>query len=208
MRTQSKPPVVGLLHTNNSHRAHHCGEKCLKKLMGKPVISYVVERVSPQVSRLVLNANGDPTRFHDVDIPVVPDAIDDLSGPLAGILTGMEWVHENAPDSEWLATFATDSPFIPEDLVLHMLEEIERNHADMAFISCGGRPHPEYGIWPVELAEDLRYALMEENIKRVDKWTQLYDTITVEYPAQPIDRFTLTNFIEGIVDVERNTALH
>ena len=206
MTTQSKPPVVGILLASNSHRTTNSGEKCLKKLMGKPVLSYVIERALPQVTSLILNANGDPTRFQDISIPVVPDAIEELSGPLAGILTGMEWARDNDPKAEWLATFATDSPFIPHDLVLHMLEEIERHQADMAYISCGGKPHPEYGLWPVELAEDLRYALTEENIKSVDKWTQLYNAITVEYPAKPIDRFTLSNNIEGIVDVERNYA--
>lgn len=206
MTAQSKPPVVGLLLTNNAHRNQHCGEKCLKKLMGRPILSYVVEQVSPQVSSLILNANGDPTRFDFADLPVVPDAIEGLNGPLVGILTGMEWARDNDPNCEWLATFGTDSPFIPRDVVSHMLKEIERNDADMAYISCGGKPHPEYGIWPIELAEDLRYALTEENIKRVDKWTELYNPIVVEYSAQPIDRFALTNLIEGIVDVQLDQA--
>jgi len=206
MTAQSIPPVVGLLLTNNAHRSQHSGGKCLKKLMGKPIISYVVEHVSSQVSSLILNANGDPTRFDFAGLPVIPDAIEDLNGPLVGILTGMEWARDNDPDCEWLATFGTDSPFIPRDVVSHMLNEIARQDADMAYISCGGKPHPEYGIWPIELAEDLRYALTEENIKRVDKWTALYNVAVVEYPAQPIDRFALTNLIEGIVDVELHQA--
>lgn len=208
MTTQSKLPVVGVLLTNTSSRDTCCGEKCLKKLKGKPVLSYVIERASPQVTALILNANGDPTRFDSVGLPIVPDSIEEHRGALAGILTGMEWAHENNPNCEWIATFSADSPFIPMDLVNHMLEEIDRHHADMAFVSCGGRPHPEYGLWPVELADDLRYALLEEDIKRIDRWTRLYDTITVEYPADPIDCFSNTNFIDGIVTVERAATVH
>lgn len=207
MTTQSKNNVVGILLTSSMHRNGHCSDKCLKKLMGKPVLSYVIERAAPQVSNLILNANGDPTRFQDMEITVVPDALENVNGPLSGILTGMEWARDNDPKCEWLATFATDSPFVPHDLVQHMLEEIDRHQADMAFISCGGKTHPEYGLWPIELAEDLRYALTEENIKRVDKWAELYNAITVEYPAKPIDRFTLSNYIDAIVDVERNYAV-
>ncbi len=208
MRTQSKVPVIGALLTNSSSRHSHCGEKCLRKLMGKPVLSYVIERASPQVTALILNANGDPTRFHNINVPIVPDAIEEHRGALAGILTGMEWAREHNPKCEWLATFSTDSPFIPQDLVKHLLDEIQAQGADMGFVSCGGKPHPEYGLWPIELAEDLRYALMEENIKRIDMWTRLYNTITVEYEADPIDRFSNTNFIDGIVNIERSAALH
>jgi molybdopterin-guanine dinucleotide biosynthesis protein A len=30
--------------------------------------------------------------------------------PLAGILTGLEWLKESRPQAKWLATFATDTP--------------------------------------------------------------------------------------------------
>ena len=68
------------------------GDKCLKMLGGKTLISRIIERVSPQISALILNANGNPSRFSDYDLPVVPDVIGDYAGPLAGILTGMEWM--------------------------------------------------------------------------------------------------------------------
>ena len=41
------------------------GDKCLKMLGGKTLISRIIERVSPQISTLILNANGNPSRFLD-----------------------------------------------------------------------------------------------------------------------------------------------
>lgn len=208
MKSHSKLPVVGVLIANTTSRRSCCNEKWAKKLMGRSVLSHVIERVSPQVSTLIINANGDPTRFQDTGLPVVPDALDEHPGILTGILTGMEWANAYDPHCQWIATFSTDYPFIPENLVLQLLTEIERQHADMAYVSCAGKPHPQFGLWPIELEEDLRNALLEEDIRCVDKWTALYHTVVVDYPSEPIDLFTYNNSMDGIVSVTQSAAAH
>ena len=82
MKTQLEVPVVGVVMANTPRRNICCADKCMKKLMGKPILSYVIERVSPQVKTLILNANGDPTRFNSLSIPVVPDSIGDQASTL------------------------------------------------------------------------------------------------------------------------------
>ena len=99
------------------------GDKCLKLLGGETLLSRIIGRVNPQISKLILNVNGDPERFSDYSLPIVKDVIGDFSGPLAGILTGMEWMHENCPEIQWLATFPADAPFIPQDFVWKRLRE-------------------------------------------------------------------------------------
>ena len=199
MSTKSNIPIVGVLLANSPSRKICCADKCMKKLMGKTVLQHIIERTAPQVSCLVLNANGDPTRFKDIGMPVLPDAIDDRPSVLNGILTGMEWARANIKGCEWIATFATDSPFVPRDLADYLLAQINAHHADMAYVKCGNRAHPEYGLWPVDLAEDLRNAMEEDEIRRVDKWTALYETLVVEFSPDPVDRFTNANVIDGIV---------
>ena len=39
------------------------GDKSLLDLDGRPILAHVIARLSPQVDRLALNANGDPDRF-------------------------------------------------------------------------------------------------------------------------------------------------
>lgn len=84
---------------------------------------------------------------------------------------------------------------------------IEEHNADMAYISCNGRKHPEFGLWPVDLAEDLRYALEEDDIKQIDKWCGLYNPLICSFTGKPIDPFGNANLIEGIIHNEIHPAL-
>ena len=83
--------VAGVLLAGGRATRMGGGDKSLRRLAGRPILAHVVERVRPQVSVLLLNANGDPARFQGFGLPVEGDVIEDFAGPLAGILTGLEW---------------------------------------------------------------------------------------------------------------------
>ena len=184
------------------------GDKCLRPLDGKPILEHVIDRVRPQVAPLLLNANGDPERFAGFGLPVVADAVGDFAGPLAGVLTGLEWAAERAPGCTWLASFATDAPFLPEDLVARLLAAVEAEGADMACAASDGRDHPVFGLWPLRLRGDLRRAMVEEGIRKVDAWTARFKLARVAFPpvktpAGPLDSFFNTNRPEDLAEAER-----
>ena len=165
-------PVVGVLLAGGQARRMGGGDKCLRPLGGRTILAHVIERARPQVGALVLNANGDPARFAPFGLPVVGDVIGGFAGPLAGVLTGMEWTRAHRPDCPWIATIATDTPFFPTDLVERMLGAVENDRADLACAASGGRAHPVFGLWPVRLADDLRSAMVDEGDaqgRRVDR---------------------------------------
>ena len=54
-------------------------------LAGRPLLAHVIERLKPQFSELIVNANGDPARFSGFGLPVVADRLGDHARPLAGI---------------------------------------------------------------------------------------------------------------------------
>ncbi|MCK9554126.1 NTP transferase domain-containing protein, partial [Aquamicrobium sp.] len=70
------------------------GDKCLLELSGKPILRHVIERIRPQVAMLGLSANGDPNRFSQIGLPILPDTIEGYVGPLAGVLAGLEWIEK------------------------------------------------------------------------------------------------------------------
>ena len=113
--------VTGVLLAGGRAKRMGGGDKGLRALGGRTIMDYIVERVRPQVAVLLINANGDPGRFSGYGLPVIADVISDESGgfagPLAGVLTGMEWAAANQPQCPWVATFACDAPFAPSDLV-------------------------------------------------------------------------------------------
>ncbi len=180
--------IVGLLLAGGQSRRMGGGDKALRLLGGRSLLERVIERLRPQVAALVLNANGDPTRFAGFGLPVVADSIADFAGPLAGILAGLDWAAAHRPDCAIVASVATDAPFLPEDLVSRLVQGMEAAGAELACAASGGQAHPVIGLWPVRLRDELRRALVDEDIRKVDVWTARYRLATVPFPEQALSR--------------------
>jgi molybdopterin-guanine dinucleotide biosynthesis protein A len=108
--------VVGVVLAGGQSRRMGGGDKALRLLGGVSMLERVVERLRPQVAEIVINANGDPVRFANFGIPVVPDSVPDFAGPLAGVLAGLDWTADHHPDCSFIASVATDAPFFPTGL--------------------------------------------------------------------------------------------
>ena len=126
---RTKPPastdtVVGVLLAGGAGRRMGGGDKCLRMLGGQTLLRRALDRLRPQVQTVVLNANGDPSRFADFDLPVVADVIPGQQGPLAGVLTGMEWAAVHVTKCRWIATIPTDAPLLPGDLMARLLDAV------------------------------------------------------------------------------------
>jgi molybdopterin-guanine dinucleotide biosynthesis protein A len=195
--------VLGVLLAGGQGRRMGGGDKCLRQLGGRSILARVIERARPQCTELILNANGDPGRFEGFGLPVVADGIAGFAGPLAGILAGLEWARTARPEIPWVVTIATDTPFFPTDLVSALLEAVEFAHADLACATSEGRAHPVFGLWPVRLADDLRTAMEEDGIRKVDTWTGRHRLIEVAFPTAPIDPFFNTNRPADLAEAER-----
>ena len=146
------------------------GDKGRLMLGDQSLIQRVIDRISPQVHSVVLNANGDLTRFDDLGLPVVPDSVADYPGPLAGVLAGMDWAAEQGHD--WLISVAADTPSFPRDLVQRLAE----NDTPVVLAATpdperGRLPQPTFGRWKVALRHDLRAAL-NDGVRKIRQWTQ------------------------------------
>ena len=193
MSAEAATEVVGVLLAGGLSRRMGGGDKCLSGFGETTLLGRAIDRARPQVADLVLNANGDPDRFADFDLPVVTDAVSGFAGPLAGVLTGMEWALRARPSAQWIATFATDAPFFPRDLVSRFLASLDGGDADLARAASAGRAHPVFGLWPVRLADGLRRALTEEGLRKIDIWTARYRMRDVSFATEPIDPFFNVN---------------
>jgi len=162
--------------------------------------------LAPQVGPIVLNANGDPARFAAHRLPVAADVVPGFAGPLAGVLTGMTWAAAHAPGVPWIVTVAGDAPFVPPDLVARLTAAIESENAEMACVASHGRDNPVTGLWPVRLAAELRRAIVEERIHKVDVWTARYRLARAEFPAAPFDPFFNVNTPDDLAMAENLLA--
>ena len=194
--------IAGVVLAGGLSRRMGGGDKCLRPLAGRTILARVIERVRPQVAALMLNANGDRARFAAFALPVRADVVEGFAGPLAGVLTGMAWARECVPGARWLASFASDAPFLPRDLVARLLEAVAAGQAEIACAASGGRSHPVFALWPVALLEDLRRALVEDGLRKVDAWTARHRLVEVEFACEPIDPFFNTNRPEDLAEAE------
>jgi len=196
--------VVGLLLAGGQSRRMGGGDKAMRLLGGIPVLDRVIGRLRPQVEVLVINANGDPARFARFALPVVADSVPGFAGPLAGVLAGLDWAVAHRPDCPYVVSVATDAPFLPMDLVVRLIEGLDLASADLACAASGGRSHPVFGLWPVRLRDDLRRAVVDQAIRKVDLWTARHRLATVPFADQPVDPFFNANRPE---DLETAAAL-
>ena len=198
--------ILGVILAGGQARRLGGGDKALVELGGRPLLAHAIDRLAPQVSRIVINANGDTSRFGSFGLPVVADSVEGFAGPLAGVLAGLDWAAENAPECEWVVSVATDAPFFPDDLAARLVAASETENADLACAESGGRNHPVFGLWPVDLREDLREAMLVEEIRKIDAWTGRYRVAEVEWPAEPFDPFFNTNRPDDLAEAERLLA--
>jgi molybdopterin-guanine dinucleotide biosynthesis protein A len=195
--------VAGILLAGGLSRRMGGGDKALKELGGQTILARIIARVRPQVTALALNANGDPARFAEFALPVVPDSVAGFPGPLAGILAGLDWAAAALPQCSHVASFATDAPFLPTDLVECLVEALRREPVDLICASSNGRPHPVFGLWPVRLRGELREAVEREGIRKVDQWTERYRLAYAEFPAEPLDPFFNANAPADLAEAAR-----
>ncbi len=169
------------------------GDKARISIGGVTILQRVLACVDPQCDRVIINANGDPARFADTGLPVVADNVPDFAGPLAGILTGLDWAAAHARNCEWLLSVPGDCPFLPTDLVARLHEARGAARTPLACARSGEWRHPVVGIWPVELREDLRRALLDEGLHKIEIWTARHGVAIADWPAEPVDPFFNVN---------------
>ena len=199
--------TLGVILAGGLARRMGGGDKPMREIGGRTILAHVVERLAPQCDALILNANGDPSRFAPFGLPVVPDTVADNPGPLAGVLAALDWAAENRPRTQWVVSVAGDCPFLPRDLVDRLHEARLRENAELAVAASDGRTHPVIGLWKVSLRRDLRHALVEEDMRKIDRWTARYPLATVEWPTEPVDPFFNANTVEDLSEAERLAKL-
>jgi len=199
----TETPTLGLILAGGLARRMGGGDKPRTSIGGATILSRVLERMQPQCTRLILNANGDPVRFADTGLPVIADDVPDFAGPLAGILAGLDWAAAHAPEFTYLASVPGDCPFLPRDLVARLHQARGASGQPLACARSGEWRHPVVGLWPVALRADLRHALTKEDLRKIEIWTARHGIALADWPAEPVDPFFNVNAPEDAAAAER-----
>jgi len=202
------PPTLGLVLAGGLARRMGGGDKARIEIGGVTILDRVLATLSGQCTDIIINANGDPKRFEDTGCVVVPDSVPDFAGPLAGILAGLDWLADQNNGVEWLLSVPGDCPFLPDDLV-ERLHQARRNKGAGVRLACarsGEWRHPVVALWPLALRNDLRKALVEEDLHKIEVWTARHGVAIAEWPDKPVDPFFNVNTPEDAAKAEQIVA--
>jgi molybdopterin-guanine dinucleotide biosynthesis protein A len=197
------PSILGLVLAGGLARRMGGGDKARIRIGDKTILERVLARLAPQCGSMILNANGDPARFGDAGLPVVPDTVPGFAGPLAGILAGLDWAAANAPQVIDVVSVPGDCPFLPPDLVPRLEQARKAADLPLACARSGDWRHPVIGLWPVGLRDDLRTALVEEDLRKIEAWTARHGVAIADWPAAPFDPFFNVNTPEDAAEAQQ-----
>jgi molybdenum cofactor guanylyltransferase len=197
------PATIGAILAGGLARRLGGGDKTLRQVGGHTVLASLIERLTPAVTRLIINANDNPVRFAAHGLPIVPDTLPDHAGPLAGVLAALDWTAASEPSVAWVVTVPGDAPFLPRDLVIRLHEACRREGARLACAGSLGRTHPVVALWPVSIRDELRQVLTEQGIRRIDRFTEPYKRAVVPWDATPVDPFFNVNTPEDLAEADR-----
>jgi molybdopterin-guanine dinucleotide biosynthesis protein A len=200
------PPTLGLVLAGGLARRMGGGDKARIEIAGVSILDRVLATLSAQCPRMIINANGDPARFEDAGLPVVPDNVQGHPGPLAGVLAGLDWMAAQNTGLEWMVSVPGDCPFLPDDLVERLHAARREAGVPLACARSGEWRHPVVALWPVALRDDLRKALVEEDMRKIEVWTARHSVAIADWPAEPVDPFLNVNTPEDVARAERIAA--
>lgn len=153
--------VAGLILAGGKGSRFGGADKAFVELAGKPFIAHVLARLQPQVLHVAISANGDPTRFLDYALPILPDdpAFQER-GPLAGVLSGLRWADMQKMD--FVLTTPVDTPYLPVDLRAQLWP-------GPSVALHKGRTQPLAALWPVGFAGALEAFLRQPGKHKVSE---------------------------------------
>ncbi len=199
--------VVGVILAGGLARRMGGGDKCLLPLAGKSLLQRTIERAQPQVSQLLLNANGSSLRFARTRLPVVADANPNNLGPLAGIHAGFTWMQVNAPKQEWLMSFASDTPFFPTNIADELLSAAISSGKTLIVATSKLRVHPVFSLWHISVASKISAQLITGEAPRLQDWIKAQEPLEVDFKADAYDPFFNINTPQDLYAAEPMAAL-
>jgi len=171
--------ITGTILAGGKARRMGGEDKGLLHYKNKPLISFAIEALTPQVDTLVINANRNLDHYQAFGLPVIEDSLANFCGPLAGMLSVMQ-----AVETDYILTAPCDSPNISPQLRQRMMESLLIEQADIAVAHDGDRLQPVFCLIPCRLQDELS-AYLQEGGRKIDIWLHKYKLAIVDFSDKP-----------------------
>ena len=139
-------------------------DKGLIEVAGRPMISYVLEAIAPQVEDILISANRNQDRYAAFGYPVVADEPPHFHGPLAGLASGLRMCR-----TLLMLSVPCDSPLVAAVLVERLQEALVREGAEIAVAFDGESVQPVFLLLHRTLSSSLE-AFLACGGRKVGDW--------------------------------------
>jgi molybdopterin-guanine dinucleotide biosynthesis protein A len=170
--------ITGVILAGGQGRRMGSVDKGLRELRGKPMVEWVIERFTPQVDEVLINANQNLDVYARFGHRVIPDTIGGFAGPLAGLQRGL-----SEASHPLVATSPCDTPFLPADLVTRLHAALRANDAQLAVARTGDQPHPVFCICRRDVLVHLT-AFLQTGGRKIDAWYATLKVVEVAFDDQ------------------------
>jgi molybdopterin-guanine dinucleotide biosynthesis protein A len=189
-------PICGVL-LAGGYSGEETKDKPLRILAEKTLLDHALATARPQVRDVVLNVSSSTTTYQKFGLPIVADSGNSALGALSGILAAMEWAKKYQSEIEWVASFTTDMPFLPKNMVHSLVKSIIDAQADIACCRSADHAHTACGLWPVRLAGELKKDL-EGGASNINEWVAKHEVAYADFDVEPVDPFFTVNNAEDL----------
>lgn len=172
-----------------------CIDKGLVKLQQKSLIQHLIERLTPQVNEIIINANREITQYQALGYAVLQDETADFIGPLAGLSLGLKHTKH-----EYLLTVPCDSPLLPMDLAQRLLSSLLEHHAEIAVATSNGDAHPVFCLCKKSVLPSL-IIYLEQGGRKVSAWQKSLNYVEVDF-SDNSEAFINLNTFEELAALE------
>lgn len=206
----SDAPCAGLLLAGGQSSRMGDTEKALSPLGGKPMLAHVIECVAPQVGPLAISVASGQKGLDAFGLPLVSDTVPSHRGPMAGLVSGLEWASRQSGAGHLLLC-PCDAPFVPPDLLKKLQQGLADSDQPLAVARYQGHLQPTFSVWSLELISEVQQAF-NSGQGGLMRLVSGLSHLAVDWPEQQPPPFYNVNSPEQLQQAERwldrGTAQH
>ena len=189
-------PMIASIMIGGQSKRMGGGIKSLQEFNNKKIFDRILEKISPEIEKIIINCNSEEKKFTKYKLPIFNDLKEGYLGPLAGIHSAMKWIIDFSPEVKWLITLPGDTPFIPDDLVFQFKKKVSTN-LKIILVKSNNKTHPAIGLWNTDLFNSLDKAL-DLGTRKILDWAQLHPIEYLNYEYEKYDPFFNINTEEDL----------
>jgi len=177
-------------------------DKSQVNLEGKILINYILSEILDVFDEILIVANSDIEFMQSKKISKIEDFQKDL-GPLGGVLSAMKWIKQNNKNYQWISTFPSDTPFFKKELLEDFYEKINFNESKLFFIKSNNKRHNIFGLWSLELLNQLEEDLIKKGERKVELWANSIGVKNIDMHFKNNDPFFNINTKEDLENAKK-----